>query len=83
MIEKPEIVQFETVRDDGSGLSKEPRNDGRDEACRECAVLVFTIINVSFSCVLFRRRDPLNSPSVKLLYRVPAHILLLRPQTQS
>ncbi len=26
---------FETVRDNGSGLSEEPRNDGRDEACRK------------------------------------------------
>ena len=26
---------FETVRDNGSGLSEEPRNDGRDEASRE------------------------------------------------
>ncbi|MBQ2659804.1 class I tRNA ligase family protein [Candidatus Saccharibacteria bacterium] len=29
-----ENVLYETVRDNGSGLSEEPRNDGRDEACR-------------------------------------------------
>ena len=28
-------VHFETVRDNGSGLSEEPRNDGRDEASRK------------------------------------------------
>ena len=30
-----QIISFETVRDNGSGMSKEPRNDGRDEASRE------------------------------------------------
>ena len=30
---------FETVRDNGSGMSKEPRNDGRDEASRESTIL--------------------------------------------
>jgi hypothetical protein len=29
-----EIVPSETVRDNGSGMSEEPRNDGRDEASR-------------------------------------------------
>lgn len=29
------IMSFETVRDNESGMSKEPRNDGRDEASRE------------------------------------------------
>ena len=28
-------ICFETVRDNGSGLSDEPRNDGREEACRK------------------------------------------------
>ena len=30
---------FETVRDNGSGMSEEPRNDGRDEASRESTFL--------------------------------------------
>ena len=30
---------FETVRDDGSGMSEEPHNDGRDEASRESTFL--------------------------------------------
>ena len=30
-----ENIGFETVRDNGSGLSDEPRNDGREEASRE------------------------------------------------
>ena len=34
--EAPELGAFETVRDNGSGISEEPRNDGRDEASREC-----------------------------------------------
>ena len=34
--EAPELDTFETVRDNGSGMSEEPRNDGRDEASREC-----------------------------------------------
>lgn len=29
------IMSFEAVRDNGSGMSKEPRNDRRDEASRE------------------------------------------------
>ena len=28
-------MSLETVRDDGSGESEEPRNDGRDEAVRK------------------------------------------------
>ena len=30
-----ENIHFETVRDNGSGMSEEPRNDGRDEASRK------------------------------------------------
>ena len=33
--EELENSNFETVRDNGSGISEEPRNDGRDEASRE------------------------------------------------
>lgn len=29
------IMSFETVRDNGSAISEEPRNDGHDEASRE------------------------------------------------
>ena len=35
IMEKPETAQSETVRDDGSGWSEEPRNDGRDERPEE------------------------------------------------
>ena len=37
-LERFEKVHFETVRDNGSGISEEPRNDGRDEASREMNV---------------------------------------------
>ena len=33
-LKDPECVLCETVRDKGSGMSEEPRNDGRDEASR-------------------------------------------------
>ena len=33
-LKDPECVLCETVRDNGSGMSEEPRNDGRDEASR-------------------------------------------------
>ena len=39
MIRKSEIAQSETVRDNGSGMSEEPRNDGRDEASRTKRIL--------------------------------------------
>ncbi len=40
-------VHFETVRDNGSGLSDEPRNDGREEASREMNIPAPSYINWS------------------------------------
>ena len=37
--EELEMLLRETVRDDGSGMSEEPRNDGRDEASRTKRIL--------------------------------------------
>ena len=37
-LKDPECVLCETVRDNGSGMSEEPRNDGRDEASRAKSV---------------------------------------------
>ena len=37
--EELEMLLCETVRDDGSGMSEEPRNDGRDEASRTKRIL--------------------------------------------
>lgn len=37
--EELEMLFRETVRDDGSGMSEEPRNDGRDEASRTKRIL--------------------------------------------
>ena len=47
MIRKSEIAQSETVRDNGSGMSEEPRNDGRDEASRGCAVSDLRIVDAT------------------------------------
>ena len=47
MIRKSEISQSETARDNGSGMSEEPRNDGRDEASRGCAVSDLRIVDAS------------------------------------
>ena len=44
---------FETVRDNGSGMSEEPRDDGRDEASRESMFLNSLIVSTTRPETLF------------------------------
>ena len=44
---------LETVRDNGSGMSEEPRNDGRDEASRESTILSSLIVSTTRPETLF------------------------------
>ena len=39
------LILLETVRDNGSGMSDEPRNDGREEACLDNIKLSLSIVS--------------------------------------